>query len=216
MNKSYYIIENISGTTVIIPDLGVELKPAMILDLEKVARRIDIERSLDLIKAFAAKLIKIVKKSIPQKRVKLEKPLSESELHSLLEKAMAKAVENARNTNQPLDMTKLQETIQRQIAKITTQLSTIEQKQTPLAVSADTNVDDKLDALMAAIQNIKLQQQGGQVSQEDISEIDLEKLAELAQKGVSAISSEISGPEMKTTKKIKLNTNVHDLAKEIE
>jgi len=201
MERSCYIVENISGRTIQISDLRAEIRPNKTLDLEKVARRIDIERSLDLLTALKQKLLKLVRNLKPEK-IKIEKPLSEAELKKLVEIAMANAMQKSKETDTPLDMSRIQDSIKRQISH-----------------SINEQLDGKLDALLKAVQSIPQQTLiSGSLVQANIGpEVDIAKLAEITQKGVESISADITQKDNeKKAKKIKLNTQASDLARELE
>ena len=51
-NTPCFIVKNVSGRNVVLSDLNVELEPDSQLDLEKVSRKTDIERSFDLVQAI--------------------------------------------------------------------------------------------------------------------------------------------------------------------
>jgi len=195
-----YIVENISGKTLQLSDLRAEIRPGTTLDLEKVARRIDIERSIDLLTAIRQKLLKLVRNFKPQK-IKIEKQLSEAELKKLVEISMAQAIQKSKEDS-TLDVNKIHDSIKRQISH-----------------SINEQLDGKLDALLKAVQSIPQQTLvNGSITQANIGpEIDIAKLAEITQKGVENISADITQRETeKKAKKIKLNTQATDLAKELE
>lgn len=199
MEKSCYIVENTSSKTIQLSDLRAEIGPNKVVDLEKIARRIDIERSIDLGTALRQKRLRIVKSVHPQK-IKVEKQLSEKELKTLMEQAMKTAMQESK-PGEVLDIGKIQDSIKRQIS-----------------TSISEQLNNAMEPLLKAIQAIP--STGGSVgSTSEISpNIDISKLAEITQKGVSSIGSEIteSKDSEKKAKKIKLNTQITDLANQLE
>jgi predicted DNA-binding protein (UPF0251 family) len=75
MKRTCFLVKNLTKTTIILPDLRVEIGPLKEMDLEKAARRIDIDRSIDLFNAIKAKLLKVIKKTIAEKVI-ISKPLT--------------------------------------------------------------------------------------------------------------------------------------------
>jgi len=224
MKKSYFIVQNLTNTTIILPDLrGAEIAPNKKLDLEKVARRIDIERSLDLVKAIKASLLRIVKRSSwPQKinpadKIRIERPYTKDELSEAIQKATEIAMKRAIEKGQTLDVTKLHETIQRQVAHSID--GQFDDRLDHLLKQKQAKPDDKFDAVLEAIKALKESLPAGGVAAESRGpEVDIEELAKIAQKGVEKISSKISQPkdQPKKSKRIKLDTQASDLAKELE
>ena len=199
---SFYIIRNTSGRTVLLEDLRVEIKPNALIDLEKVARRIDIENSIDLARAFSLKLLKVVKRTKPvREKVKVKKQFSEEQLRSMVEAATLKAMKKAKEKKESLDVSKLQDSIKRQISS-----------------SLGEKVDEKMDMLLKAIQNIPaIAATSAGPGQEIGPEVDISKLAEAAQKGVDTIEfSEQEKEPLQKVKKVKLNTNAINLAQELD
>ena len=225
MKKTCFIVENLTNTTIILPDLrATEIGPLKSLDLEKVARRIDIDRSLDLVRAIKAKLLKVIKRIKPPEKIKIEKPLTRDELSTVIEKATREAMERSQETGQTLDVTKLQESIKRQVEhSINSQLggklegkidTLLKQKEAPATQ------DERFDVLLDAIKSLKesIPRGTGSGIEQIGPEVDIAELAKITQKGVESISSEISQKKdiPKKSKRIKLDTQAHDLAQELD
>jgi len=223
MSSLCFIVKNVSGRNVVLSDLNVELEPDAQLDLEKVVRKIDIGRSFDLMAALKKGLLKIIKRTKPQK-VKVEKPLTSDEISFLIDKATREATEKAITSGQSLDITKLHESIQRQIASsINKELdgslkdkidSALQNNQIPQPS------DDKIDALFKAINELKNSfSQGGDTTANSgsIPSVNIDDLARIAQKGIGSITEEMQQEQSsKKPKKIKLSTQANDLAKELD
>lgn len=199
---SEYIVENISKKTVTLTDLRVEIRPQASIDLEKVAHRSDIERSLDLKKAFKLKLLHFVRRT---EKVKVEKPPSEAQMKQMMQEAMNKAMETQKQKDEPFDVNKMAETIKRQVSSV-----------------IGDKIDGKLNELIESVKNVTqtVYVTGNADNKDGIiqPQVDIATLAEITQKGVEAIASEIKQqdePEKKA-KKVKLNTLAIDLAKELE
>jgi hypothetical protein len=200
MERSCYIVENISGKTIYLSDLRAEIKPNSTLDLEKVARRIDIERSIDLNTALRQKRLKITR-GTHKPKIKIEKQLSEKELKLLIEQTMKTAITESKKHGEVLDISKIQDSIKKQIS-----------------ASINEQIGSAMEPILKAIQSIPNTGNNSGSSNEISPTIDISKIVEITQKGVSNIGSEITESQEsdRKTKKIKLNTQAIDMAKELE
>jgi len=201
MSRSCYIVKNVSSNLVTLSDLRVEIAPGATLDLEKVTKKVEIERSMDLIHALKKAILKIVKIKKPDK-VQIPKQLSKDEMQALLDQALKKAMEKSVRTGN-LDITSLQKTIEREVSS-----------------NVNKQVEGKLDDLLNAVKS--LQNSGtisGSKNETTISpDIDLEKLAAIAQKGAEQIAAEIENSQssQKKAQKIKIPTSATNLANELD
>ena len=169
--------------------------------------------------AFKSKrpLIKFIKCSeMANAKVKIEKPIDTTELEKMMHSALSKYIKELQRKPHPekqvIDMTKIGESIKQQINQSLSDKLIQEQ----FGGKINSQIDDKLNALMIAIKDIQLK--GG--SMEDIKKIvpnvDLAELAKITQQGVEFITEGIQDSQSKKIKKIKLETNAADLARELE
>lgn len=180
-----FLVHNMTGTVVILPDLRVEIGRHKVFDLEKVAHRDLIERSLHLQIALRDKKLRLLKHSVVRtdKKVKQQNNLSESKIEEIIRKVI--------NENSPKNDVN-------DIDKVTKAVNT--------GVETILNsLRDKLNSI-----NITVPQQN-QLS--DIN-IDADKLAEIRHKSVEQLEIETGGSN-KGKKVNIVNTSIHDIADEL-
>ena len=201
-------MENVSNRTVILPDIRAEIGPGKQFDFAKIARIIDIERSRDLFTAIKAKLLKFVKKSV--NKIKVEKPPSEDVFKRLMEEAVAEAIKKSSESKQVIDMTKIKETVERQIAA-----SLKKQQQAPDNDKISEKLDNLIQMMSKSGGSTGMAGSAGDADKVAEPQVSLEDLASITQKGVQNVASEIKSSGDNKPKKIKLDTRAIDLAKEL-
>lgn len=195
-----YIIHNLTSKTIILSDLRVEIGPRKILDLERVADRATIDSSRDLKKALAQRRLALTRHSIietnraVEPRV-IERPaqgIDEEQLSRLIKQAVSDELSKHKPEHQP--QPDIEETIQKAIVS---------------------NMGGLVDSIREEINNVRVEKPDQR--QQDIP-IDPEKFAELSQKTVEKLSSEIETGGQKKAKSVRIinKKSASDLANELD
>jgi hypothetical protein len=194
-------VKNITNRTIILSDINAEINARKILDLERVASIVEIERSYDLRHALKTNRLQLLKHNITRQ----DKPRSVDVQVIEVEKIVER---------ETLNEARLVELIKKAVAETTTQ-----QKQPAPPASIDISkqagqFNDILNDLRNKIANF----QPGPDSQILEPIIDPKKLAEITNKSVDKISEEIESNTLRKSRKIKITPSkpLDDLAGELD
>lgn len=196
-----YIVNNMTGKTVLISDLKAEISPHKILDLEKVVDRASIDRSTDLRQALQTNRLRLVKHSV----IKQNKTVKDSV--RIIEKTIER---------EKIDEAKLASLIRSVIKEESVNSQDLEER---VEKAIGGNLQDIASDIRREIQtgfsNVKFDPESAKRQVEE-SIVDHVRLAELQQKAIKKISEEIEISDGKKPKSIRLiNKKLDDLASEL-
>lgn len=190
-----YIVHNLTNKTVILSDLRVEIGPRKVIDLERVAERITIERSRDLRQALNTRKLALTRHSV------IKAPAKKT--------SEVQVVERVVNESSSLDENRIAEIVRKAVA------DEMKQKQDDTVQKAmATTMGGLVSQIRDQINSIQIPQQ--QDKQEPLP-IDPAKFAEISQQSIERISEgiETSGGKQKRINIIN-KTDISNLASELE
>ena len=187
-DRVMYVVENTTGRIVTLSDLRAQIPPfARNFDLEKVAKRLDIESSLDFRRALADQTLKLVPYGVtvrsPTAPVRPE-----------------------------LDETKLEEIVQRAVTKA--QVKHVAPPPVPQTANIEKAVQDALAPMMERILQ-KIERAGTGGSDID-SGVDMAKLADLHVKAAEQSQSQVESSQQDARKvKVKPRKDIRTIAENL-
>lgn len=213
-----YIVRNLTNKTIILSDLKAEIGPYKIMDLERIAARVDVERSKDLEGALGAKQLQFVKQTVV--RIPTERSIPKPPRLPKVEQNAAPAFDESKLVNliksavqQPVfDEARMKDLI-REVINENKQLD-IEEAVSKAVASGVTPLVDRLrDQINAGPVPVSTSES----VKNDDSGINTEQLAELQQRAIENMLQEIQPDTIKKGKKIKIinQRDVGDLANEL-
>ncbi len=196
-----FIVHNLTGKTITLSDLRVEIGPRKILDLELVTDRASIDASLDIKKALAQRILALTRHSIIQidqpavqpsrivEKTTIQK-IDEAQLSRLVREAVAQELQGQPKQQHP----DIEQTIQKAIVS---------------------NMGGLVSSIRDQINNIQI---AGPKKTVDDLPIDPKKFAEISQKSIQKISEEIETGGQNKAKQIRIvnKKSASDLANELE
>ncbi len=197
-----YIVNNITGKTVLISDLKAEIGPHKILDLEKVVDRASIDRSPNLRQALQTNRLRLVKHSV----IKTKKQVVHENV-----KIIEKTIEREK-----IDEARLARLIRSVIQEEHTNNKDIEDRvHKAIGGNLKEIVSDIRKEIQSGFSRVRIESpKEKNIVEESI--VDPVKLAELQQNAIKKISEGIEISDTKKPKSIRLiNKKLDDLASEL-
>jgi len=227
-----FIVYNTTKKEIVLSDLqGFSIKPRRYIDLERVKERFEIEKSRHLDMALRAKQLVVLSKTkhISKQgneviQLKPDESKTQAELqriHKQLSQVVHQTTEKGlggKSNEDILDMVRKMLEERDQLSKpqtIVVPAAPVPSPPTISAVGADQISDIVSKAIAPLLEAVKDQKTVGS-DQDLLSTIDPVILAELQQKAIEKVSSEIESQGTSKSKKIQLDkTDLSDLANEL-
>ncbi len=196
-----YIIHNLTNRTVILSDLRVEIGPKRVLDLERVTARHSIDASADLREALYTKRLALGRHTL----IRTKAP-------KVVEKVVERVIEK-----HSIDEEKLRELIKSTVSEQMNKQQQHGDIEDKVKRAVSSSVGSLISDIRDTISNIQIAPQQQKTQTQDLN-IDPEKFAELSQKSIEKISSDIEtgGPVKTKTINIINKRDASDLANELE
>lgn len=196
-----YIVRNLGHNTIVISDLRAEIGPFKVIDLEKIARREDIDRSHNLQECLHSKKLQLVKSSVVPVKTTTE----------TVERVVERVVIQD-HTNEQL-IKNIRQVIAEELPK-----HTKKGEHTTTTVTPDmSEINHKLEQMMSDLrEQISSFVPAGQESTQP--SISPEKIAEISEKPINKITQDFqtSTPPKQNKFVIKGNDKLHERAQELD
>lgn len=189
-----YIVNNMTSKTINISDLRVEIGPHRIVDLEKIVTLSAIEQSLDLVRAFDQKLLRVIRHTVVKTNKEL-KPVN-PQLSAISEDVLLSIRDEIRSLNNSGDVDdKIKNIVHGNLKDV---------------------VQTLREDIATGFKNVAKNSSKDESKNQD-NGVPPEKLAELQQRSIAAMSEDIEMGVNKKPKVVKIinKKKLSDLANEL-